>query len=202
MSATITYVYHKNLYVNLTNRCASACSFCIKQKWDWKYRGKDLRLAHEPTATEVIKSIGNPKKYPEIVFCGYGEPTLRIDVLKEVAAWVKSKGGKVRVNTTGLANLFHERNIVPGLKGLVDAISISLNAGNAKDYVKIQRPQFGARSYRGVLAFIRQAKKYIPEVTITCIPLPDLDISKCPQIAKKLGVEYRERPYLNVYETK
>ncbi len=202
MSATITYTYHGNLYVNLTNRCASACSFCIKQKWDWKYRGKDLRLKHEPTAQEVIKAIGNPKKCPEIVFCGYGEPTLRAEVLKEVAAWVKKNGGKVRVNTTGLANLFYDRNIVPELKGLVDAISVSLNAGNTKDYLRIQRPQFGARSYRGVLAFIRQCKKYIPEVTITCIPLPGLDISKCPLIAKKLGVLYRERPYLNVYETK
>jgi len=202
MSANITYIYHKNLYVNLTNRCASACTFCIKQKWEWKYRGKDLKLDHEHSAKEVIKAISNPKKYPEIVFCGYGEPTLRLEVLKEVAVWVKSKGGRVRVNTTGLASLFYGRNIVPELKGLVDAVSVSLNAGNTKDYVRIQRPQFGARSYRGVLSFIRQSKKYIPEVTITCIPLPGLDISKCPAIAKKLGVHYRERPYLNVYETK
>src|SRR3989339_1311599 len=115
MSATITYTHHRSLYINLTNRCASACSFCIKRKWAWKYRGKDLKLDHEPSAQEVIRKIGNPKKYPEVVFCGYGEPTLRLGVLKEVAAWIKSKGGTVRLNTTGLGSLYFGRNIVPEL---------------------------------------------------------------------------------------
>jgi TatD DNase family protein len=202
MSAAIVYKYRGNLYINLTNRCTNACSFCIKRKWEWKYRGKNLRLKREPTPAEVIKAIGDPKKYPEIVFCGYGEPTLRLDVLKEVAAWIKSKGGKVRLNTTGLASLRYSRNVALELKGLVDAVSISLNAGNSKDYQRVQRPRFGPRSYRAVLAFIRECKKFIPEVTITCIPLPNLDISKCPVIAKKLGVLYRERPYLSAYEIK
>ena len=112
---SITYTYNNNLYLNITNRCTAACTFCIKNKWAGKFRGSDLQLKSEPAAEEVIKAIGDPKKYGEVIFCGYGEPLLRLDALKEIAAWVKKNGGKVRLNTSGHANLEYGRNIVPEL---------------------------------------------------------------------------------------
>jgi len=196
----ITYKFQDSLYVNLTNKCASACTFCIKNKWGWKFHGHKLLLKTEPTAEDVIKRIKDPKKYKEIVFCGYGEPLLRVDVLLEVAKYVKENGGKVRVDTSGLANLYYKKNIVPKLKNLVDAISISVNALNSKEYLKLHRPIFGIASYRGVLAFARACKKVIKDTTITFIDFPGSNQNKAKAIAKRVGVKFRLRPYLD--ETK
>ena len=196
----IVYTYHDGLYINLTNRCTAACTFCIKNKWSRRFRGHDLHLEKEPTAQEVINAIGDPKKYHEVIFCGYGEPLLRLDELKEIAAWVKKQGGRVRINTSGLANLTYNRNIVPELKGLVDAISISLNATDARQYLEIQKPAYGLKSYEAVLDFARECKQYIPDVTVTCIELSGVDVEKCRQIAEQLQVKFRLRPYLDEYE--
>lgn len=197
---TIVYKYDNNLYVNLTNRCTAACTFCIKHKWKGRFRGHDLKLKIEPSAKEVIKAIKNPKKYDSIVFCGYGEPLLRLEILKEVAAWIKKRGGIVRVNTSGHANLIHKRDITPELKGLVDAISISLNASDARQYLKLQKPKFGIQSFRAVIDFAKKAMKHIDDVTLTCIELPGVDPQKCAGIAKHIGAHFRLRPYLNEYE--
>ena len=193
----ITYKFDNNLYVNLTNKCASACTCCIKNKWDWNFHGHKLQLKSEPTAKEVIKRIKDPKKYKEIVFCGYGEPLLRVDVLLEIAKYVKENGGKVRVNTSGLANLYHKKNIIPMLKNLVDSISISVNSVNSKDYLKLHRPIFGIASYSGVLAFAKACKKIIKDTTITFIDFPGSNHNKFKAIAKRIGVKFRIRPYLD-----
>ena len=193
----ITYKFEGNLYVNLTNKCMSACTFCIKNKWDWDFHGHKLQLSSEPTAKEVIKRIKDPKKYKEIVFCGYGEPLLRVDVLLEIAKYVKDNGGKVRINTSGLANLYHKRNIIPELKNLVDAISISVNSTNAKDYLKLHKPMFALASYKAVLAFAKECKKVIKNTTITFIDFPNSDHTKFKAVAKRIGVKFRIRPYLD-----
>lgn len=198
--SSITYVYHGNLYINLTNRCTSACTFCIKNKWKGRFRGHDLRLESEPSAAEVIKAVGDPKRYGEVIFCGYGEPLLRLDVLKEVAKWVKENGGKVRVNTSGHANLEYGRDITPELEGLVDAVSISLNASNPADYVKLHKPKFGAAAFQGVLDFAAACAKRVPDVTLTCIEFPGTDMNACRAVAEKLNVKFRARPYLDEYE--
>jgi TatD DNase family protein len=197
---TITYVYHGSLYVNLTNRCTSACTFCIKNKWKGKFRGHDLKLENEPPAADVIKAIGDPRKYGEVIFCGYGEPLLRLDTLKEVAKWVKANGGQVRINTSGHANLEYGRDITPELKGLVDAVSISLNASGPKEYVKLHKPKFGVKSFQAVLDFAAACSKHIPDVTLTCIEFPGTDMGKCREIADKLNVKFRSRAYLDEYE--
>ena len=197
---SIVYTYHGNLYVNLTNRCTAACTFCIKNKWQRKFRGHDLKLAKEPTVAQVIKAIKDPKRIPEIVFCGYGEPFMRLEELKEIARWVKSKGGFVRVNTSGHANLFYGRNVVPELKGLIDAISISLNASNARQYEALHRPLHGKKAFRAVLDFAKECARLLPDVTLTCIELPEVDVKKCAAIAKRLKVKFRLRPYLDEYE--
>lgn len=198
--ASIVYKYGGSLYVNLTNRCASACVFCIKNKWKGQFRGNMLKLKKEPTAGEVIKAIKDPKMYDEIVFCGYGEPLIRLEALKKIAAWVKSKNGRVRINTSGLANLYHGRNIVPELKGIVDSISVSLNSTNPKTYMQLHKPVFGLSSYSGVKAFVRKSVKDLPDVTVTFIDFPGVSADKCLKIAKSLGAKCRMRPYLDEVE--
>ena len=190
----ITYPIRNSLYLNVTNRCTSACTFCIRYFTD-VVKGHNLRLQEEPTAKELIKEIGDPKRYDEVVFCGYGEPLLRLDVVKAVAAEVKKKGGKVRIDTNGHGNLIHKRNILPELAGLVDAVSVSLNAQNAELYEKLSQPRFGAAAYDAVKEFIRDAMKHIPEVTATVVSAPGVDVEACRKIAEELGAKYRVREY-------
>jgi TatD DNase family protein len=190
----ITYPIRNSLYLNITNRCTAACTFCVRYHTDF-VKGHNLRLGEEPTAEELIAQIGDPERYAEIVFCGYGEPLLRLDVVKAVAAEVKRRGGKVRIDTNGHANLIHRRNVLPELAGLVDAVSVSLNAQNAELYEKISQPKFGIETYESVKEFIREAKKYIPDVTATVVSLPEVDIDASRRIAEELGAKFRVREY-------
>jgi TatD DNase family protein len=190
----ITYPIRNSLYLNITNRCTAACTFCVRYHTDF-VKGHNLRLGEEPTAEELIREIGDPGRYAEIVFCGYGEPLLRIDVVKAVAAQVKARGGKVRIDTNGHANLIHKRNVLPELAGLVDAVSVSLNAQNAEVYEKLTQPTFGIIAYDAVKDFIREAKKFIPDVTATVVSAPGVDIEACRGIVDELGVRFRVREY-------
>ncbi len=190
----VTYPIRNSLYLNITNRCTSACTFCVRYHTDF-VKGHNLRLGEEPAANEVIAQIGDPRQYAEIVFCGYGEPLLRLDVVKAVAAEIKRRGGRVRIDTNGHANLIHKRNVLPELAGLVDAVSVSLNAQNAELYDRISQPAFGVNTYEAVKDFIREAKKYIPDVTITVVSLPEVDLDACRKTADELGVKFRIREY-------
>jgi TatD DNase family protein len=177
-----------------------ACPYCIKHKWANDFRGNDLKLEKEPSAGEVVKAIENPKKYNEIIFCGYGDALVNPQAVKEISKWVKDNGGKVRINTAGLANKYHGRNILPELKGLVDVISISLNGTNPKEHNELNRPMFKEEAFNEIINFAKLAKEYIPEVVITAVELPGLDVSKVGQIAKDAGVNFRARPYLDEKE--
>lgn len=190
----ITYPIRNSLYLNITNRCTASCTFCVRYHTDF-VKGHNLRLGEEPTADALIKEIGDPKQYAEIVFCGYGEPLLRLDVVKAVAAAVKERGGKVRIDTNGHGNLIYKRNILPELSGLVDGMSVSLNAQNAETYVKISQPKFGIETYEAVKEFLREAKKYIPDVTATVVAAPEVDVEACRRIAEELRVKFRVREY-------
>jgi len=189
----IAYPIRNSLYLNVTNRCTSACTFCVRYFTDF-VKGHNLRLADEPAAEDLIREIGDPKRFDEIVFCGYGEPTLRLDVIKSVAAEVKKQGGRVRIDTNGHGNLIHKRNILPELQGLVDAVSVSLNAQNAELYEKISQPKFPG-AYEAVKEFIRGAKQYIPDVTATVVTVPGVDVDACRGIADELGAKLRVREY-------
>ncbi len=189
--AEIAYRIRDSLYLNVTNRCTSKCTFCVKFHTDF-VKGHKLRLEHEPAEEELKDAIGEPTKYKEIVFCGYGEPLLRLDVVKSVASWVKGKGGKVRINTNGHGNLIHKRNILPELQGLVDSISISLDAQDEETYNRICRPAF-KNAFNEVVNFIKEAKKYIPDVTATVVTSEGVDIDKCKEITDSLRVKLRVR---------
>jgi TatD DNase family protein len=190
----ITYPIRNSLYLNITNRCTAACTFCVRYFTDY-VKGHNLRLQDEPSAGELITEIGDPTRYDEVVFCGFGEPLLRLDVVKAVAAEVKRKGGKVRVDTNGHGNLIHKRNILPDLQGLVDAVSVSLNAQNAELYEKISQPKFGPGTYDAVQDFIREATRHIPDVTATVVTVPGVDVEACRRIAAELGAKLRVREY-------
>src|SRR3990172_1033228 len=191
MLDTITYRIRNDLYLNLTNRCTAQCTFCHRSD-DPNVKGYNLRLEKEPSAQQLVQAISDPTRFNEVVFCGYGEPALRLDVIKEVARAVKAKGGRVRLNTNGHGNLIHQRNILPELAGLVDAISISLNAESAEKYLAVCRPSFGPETYDAVIAFIQEAKHYIPEVTVTVVRMPAIAVEACERIAHDvLGVALR-----------
>ncbi len=191
----IAYPIRNSLYLNLTNRCSNRCTFCAKNK-SFIVKGHDLQLEREPEAQELIAAVDDPQKYQEIVFCGFGEPLLRLDTVKVVATELKKRGARIRIDTDGQANLVHGRNILPELKGLVDAISISLNAENAEKYQRLCRSPFGEEGYRGILEFIRQAKKVVPEVIATVIDMPGVDVQACRRIAEEeLGVKFKVRAF-------
>jgi TatD DNase family protein len=189
----IVYKIRDNLYLNITNQCTNECSFCIRFHSDY-VKGHNLRLSEEPTEEELKDAIGDPSQYREVVFCGYGEPLLRIDLVKSVAAWIKQNNGRVRINTNGHGNLIHGRNILPELKGIVDSISISLDAHDEETYNRFCRPAF-KNAFSGVLDFIREAKKYIPQVQVTVVTLEGVDVEKCRKIAEDLGVGFKVREF-------
>jgi TatD DNase family protein len=196
-STRIAYVIRNSLYLNMTNRCTNSCTFCAKFS-DFTVKGHQLCLQREPDLDEVLAAIGDPSSFDEVVFCGYGEPLLRLELVKEVASFLKSKNITVRINTDGQANLVHGRNILPELAGLVDSISVSLNAPDAVTYQRICRSKFGEQGYVALKAFLVEAKKHIPSVTATAVTLPGIDIEACRRVADDLQVEFRARVYNEV----
>jgi TatD DNase family protein len=196
-STRIAYVIRNSLYLNITNRCTNSCTFCAKFR-DFTVKGHQLCLEREPTVEEVMKAIGDPSAYDEVVFCGYGEPLLRLDLVKEIAGGLKQRGITVRINTDGQANLVHGRNILPELAGLVDAISVSLNAPDATTYQKICQSEYGEQGYLAIRDFLVKAGQHIPSVTATAVALPGIDIDACRKVAEELQVGFRERAYNEV----
>lgn len=189
----IAYKIRNNLYLNITNRCTNRCGFCVRFQTDY-VKGHNLRLKKEPTVKEIINAIGDPSSYDEVVFCGLGEPLLRFDVVKAVARWIKERGGKVRINTNGHGNLINKRDILPELSGIVDSLSISLDAEDKDKYDKICKPVF-KNAFEGVIAFIKEAKDLIPDVSLTVVDIPEIEIERCRRLAEELGVRLRVRRF-------
>jgi len=197
VSQQISYQIGQSLYLSINDRCTLVCEFCPKTQGDLHVQGYDLTMDHRPTVQEILASIDAPQSYKEVVFCGYGEPTLRLKTLLEVGKSLKRQGAHVRLNTDGLGNLVHKRNILPELAGVIDAVSVSLNAQNEIIYNQHCQPQL-AGSYQAMLDFLAMAPAYITSVTATAINgLQGVDIEACREIANKLGVHFRQRE-LNV----
>ena len=197
---TILYKVHNNLYVNLTNKCPCACTFCLRQTRDHMEDSGVLWLEKEPTVDEVIADYANfnMDDYDEVVFCGFGEPTERIDVLLEVAAYVKKTYNKpTRINTNGLGNLVNGRDITPELKGLIDTVSISLNTPNKERYYELTRSKFGIGSFDAMIDFAKEAVKYVSHVVMTTVAttITKEEEAECQRICDNIGVKYRIRPF-------
>lgn len=190
----IVYRLKNSLYVNLTIRCNADCVFCDR-KGEAVIKGHNLRIESEPTPGEVIALIGDPAAVEEIVFCGYGEPTIRLDAIKEVAAWVKARGGKTRINTDGHGNVINKRNIIPELAGLIDAVSISLNSTDPAQYGALMRLD-GEKFFPAMVDFAKEAVKVIPRVVMTVVDLDEVDKEKARHLVEdEIGAVFSTRPF-------
>lgn len=198
----IVYRIRDSLYVNLTNRCTSLCAFCSRVD-DPVASGYYLGLSREeePSAAEVISGIGEPASFREVVFCGYGEPTIRLDELKEVARHVKARGGRTRLDTIGHGSLIHGRDIAPELAGLIDEISMSLNAPTREQYEKIVRSDWPDLAFDAAIEFARSAAASGIRVTMSVVRLPNLDIEACRRIAEEAGADFRVRELVGMTGT-
>lgn len=196
-STKLAYRIRNSLYLNVTNRCSNSCTFCAKFD-EFTVKGHNLLLDHEPGFEELMAAIGQPAGIDEVVFCGFGESLLRLELVKQVAAALKQRGYRIRINSDGQANLAHGRNILPELQGLVDSISISLNAPDAATYSKLCNTPFGEQGFQAVCDFLREAPRYIPDVTATAVTVPGVDIEACRRLAELLGVQFRVREYSEV----
>ena len=199
MAMTIVYEVGNNLYVNLTNKCPCSCTFCIRNNGDGAYGSDSLWLEHDPSDQEIIQALKehNFKNYKEIVFCGYGEPTERLDCLTAAASFIKKNDGPpIRLNTKGLADLIHGKPVAYKLQGLCDIVSISLNAGTKEEYLKVTRPSFGDKSFEAMQRFAIDCKKYVKTVIFTVVDvIGSEEITAAQEIADKLGIPLRVRKY-------
>lgn len=190
-----TYKIGNSLYINVTNRCNAHCVFC-KRKESPYLRGYNLGMERtdEPPSDVYIKEIGDPKNYKEIVFCGYGEPTIRWDVVKEISKFVKQNGGRTRLDTNGHGNVINKRNITPELSGLIDIVSISLNSFDPKQYAKLVG--LDKSYFNEMVNFAKSAKPFVEKVVLTVVSIPEVDIERSRKIVEeKIGVEFRVREY-------
>jgi TatD DNase family protein len=191
---SFTYPIGQSLYVNVTNRCNADCIFCDR-KGEAIINGYNLKMSksEEPESEVYIKEIGDPKKFKEIVFCGYGEPTIRWDVVKQIAQYVKDNGGITRMNTDGHGNFINKKDITSELKGLIDSISISLNSVDALQYAKLMRVD--PSLHKEMLDFAKKAKNYT-HVVLSIVGLNEVDSEAAKKfVTEDIGVDFREREY-------
>ncbi|WP_229408223.1 TIGR04100 family radical SAM protein [Massiliimalia timonensis] len=200
MSMTILYELGDNLYVNLTNRCNCRCVFCLRNNSDHVQDTDSLWLEHEPTVEEVLEEAKkfDFSQYREIVFCGYGEPTLRLDDLLTIAETWKQESPSliIRINTNGLSDLQYQTDTAKKMAGIIDKVSISLNASEKKHYFELTRSSFGVDSFDGLLTFARHCREYGISVRFSIVDLlPEQEIRECKAISEKLSVPLEIRIY-------
>jgi TatD DNase family protein len=192
---SFTYKIGNSLYINVTNRCNADCFFCTR-KSDAMIDGYNLKMAKddEPGAEKYIEEIVDPKNYNEIVFCGYGEPTIRWDVVKKIAEYVKAKGGITRLDTNGHGSFINKRDITPEMKGVIDIVSISINTHDPIKYAEIMRVEKGM--FNEMINFAMNSKMYVERVIMSVVSIDDIDIEKAKQLVEeKIGAEFRVREY-------
>lgn len=209
MANTLVYLLDGKIYINLTNRCTNNCIFCLRKDKD-DVCGQNLWLDDENYPIEdVFAQFDNccqfhhslvENKHPEVVFCGYGEPMIKLDELKQTAKHIKSlyPEAKLRVNTNGHANFIHKRNVVPELKGLIDEFSVSLNAPTEDEYNELSQPKF-PQAYEEMKKFIKACHDENVEVVASVVDGYKgrrLDIEACEKVASELGAKLRVREWI------
>ncbi|SEA04300.1 radical SAM enzyme, TIGR04100 family [Lachnospiraceae bacterium NK3A20] len=197
---TITYPVRNGVYVNLTNRCPCACTFCLRQNGPGVYGSDSLWLDREPTVEEICESLKtwDLDSKDEVVFCGYGEPTERLDDLLAVARWLKANYSiPIRINTNGLSDLIHGEDTAPKLKGLIDTVSVSLNANNPEAYLRLTRSKFGIGSWQAMLDFAQHCTAYVPKVVMTVVDqvTSPAEQEEAARICARIGAALRVRPF-------
>ena len=200
MSNILVYSLEDKIYINLTNRCTNDCIFCLRKDKD-DVCGQKLWLdSEEFTSEDVIKQLKNFEIPKEIVFCGYGEPLLKLDILKEVAKYIKDNypNTKIRINTNGHANYVYKHNIVPELIGLIDEISVSLNGSTSEEYDELSQPKFKG-AYDEVKKFIKACSESGIKTDTSIVDGYKgrrLNVKKCEEISESLGAKLRVREWI------
>lgn len=196
--ADILYTYKNQVYANITNRCDCSCTFCIRTTKDTVGDASDMWFVKEPDLEEIKAAIDafDFTGYDELVYCGYGEPTCALENVVASAEYAKEKLGiRTRLNTNGLANLYHKRDVIPELAKVIDSVSISLNAPTAEKYKEVTRPQFD-NAFEGLLDFAREAKDAFSHAQLTIVDvLPKEEIAECQRLADELGIHLRIRKF-------
>jgi TatD family-associated radical SAM protein len=198
MEYAYTYGEPHRLYLNVTNRCTNRCEFCVRYRTDglgdavlWGGEEPDF-----PMLQAAVKRLGAFEKWREFIWCGYGEPTFRLDLILEAAPWLRSRGAKIRLNTNGHACVIHARDVLADLSQAVDEISISLNAPNQRRYLELCRPEVPLMRWEGMLDFLARSPAYFKNVQASAVGfvLTDEEIERCRLLARSLGVhQFRVR---------
>ncbi len=209
MANILVYLLDGKIYINLTNRCTNDCIFCLRKDKD-DVVGQTLWLDNENSnADDVIKQFEEKRNelltthnlpFKEVIFCGYGEPMLKFDVMKQVAKYIKDKypETKIRVNTNGHANYVYKKNVVPECKGLIDEFSVSLNGSTKEEYDELSQPKFD-EAYDEMKKFIKACSDEGISVVASVVEGykgRHLDLEKCEEIAKSLGAKFRVREWI------
>ena len=201
---TYAYLLDNNMYINLTNLCTNDCIFCIRSLNE-EVAGSNLNLSSENISYDEVITQIKEKMTPEIkeiVFCGYGEPLLKLELIKKIASFTKEKYPQIptRINTNGQANVIYKKNIIPEIKGLIDKVSISLNSDNAKQYQELSKSKFGEDVYEEIKSFAKLCVESSIDTTMSIVTgYQDniVNVDNCKQIAKELGVKLRIREWLD-----
>lgn len=197
----IVYTYGNKIYLNITNACPCNCEFCVRNNTDGLGDMGSLWLSHEPSFEEIRDAIDSFdfSGYGDVIFCGFGEPTCALEKLLKTAKYLKdTKNVKIRLNTNGLSDLINKSDCTAErMAGLIDAVSVSLNASDAEKYEKIVRPSFGIKSFDAMIKFTKDCQKYIPSVKVTVVDtIGDEEIEKCKRLCEQNGIELRVRTYI------
>ena len=198
----IVYEVEDSLYINITNRCPNRCSFCIRNNGDGAYGSDSLWLEREPEVEEILNAVfeKNVEKYKEIVFCGYGEPAMRLLDAREVALQIKKRypSVKIRINTNGQSDLIFGKDTAPMYKDAFDSVSISLNASNAERYHEICRSVYGKEAFSSLINFAQNVNKYVQNVAFSVVKetLSENELSECRKMSERCGVPLRVRDYI------
>ena len=197
MSST-NFVYNRDgkLYINVTNKCTNNCDFCIRHNHDG-VGGKDLWLEREPTFKDIKEQLPqNILTYSEVVFCGFGEPTCNIDVVRETGRYLKGQGAKTRINTNGQANLLYKKDVTEKLVGAIDVVNVSLNASNAKKYQQICKSVYGEVAFDALLEFALLCQEKGLEVILSVVDIiGNKEVEECKKLCKKNNLKLRVRTY-------
>lgn len=198
---TVLYEVGENLYVNLTNKCSNNCDFCTRNNTDGYGDANDLWLHGKEPSVEEVKELFDQRdmtKYPEVVFCGFGEPTERVEDVAELARYVKEKyGKKTRINTNGQADLINKRPTAHLFQGVMDTVNVSMNTCDAEKYDAECHSIFGKAAFDELIRYAVDCKQYVGRVVFSVVDvIPAEDIEKCRQIAEKNGVDFRVRKYI------
>ena len=195
----ILYTYGGQLYINLTNRCPCACTFCVRSQTKGLGSADNLWLEEEPSLEQVKEALDgyDLSQFDEVVFCGYGEPTCALERMIEVADEIHRRSSiSVRLNTNGLGDLIHRKRIAPLLKGHIDVVSISLNAPNEEEYLQVTRPRFGKGSFEALLQFTRDCKVQELDTRLTVVDvIGEKAIEESKALAQSMGVVLLVRQY-------